>query len=309
MKILIIGGAGFLGLNLAKALLESKHKLHLLDMSFALAKNLPMMSEMSGLYEIDCNRLEDVLAIIDEQQIECVINMASGLLPASSFEAFENELGGALAPGFRLVNALASKKIKYVFLSSGGTVYGQPDSFVVAENYSTNPISLYGLSKVYFEQYIAYVSRSGGLDYLIVRPSNPYGPFQNPQRKQGLIAVAVDKVLKGEEIEVWGDGSVVRDYIWVEDLANAVTQLLDRNIWNETFNIGSGRGHSVNEIIKTIEDVSGVAARCLYQKSRSIDVNSIVLDVNKLRSAINFEPTMLRNGIDKYVNGLRVATV
>lgn len=308
MKILIIGGAGFLGLNFAKALLESKHKVHLLDKSVQAVNNLPMMAEMAGLYETDCKYVEDVLAIIEEQKIECVINMASGLLPASSFDTFENEIREALVPSFRLVNEIARKKIKYVYMSSGGTVYGQPDGHLVSEDDPKKPISLYGLSKVFFEQYVEHVSRISGLVYLILRPSNPYGFFQNPHRKQGLIAVAVDKVLKGEEIEVWGDGSVIRDYIWVEDLASAVVQLFDGNIWNQTFNIGSGVGFSVKEILKTIEDVSGFSAHCRFQEGRTADVSRIVLDISKLRSAVSFEPTNLRSGIEKYVEGLCLAS-
>lgn len=308
MKILIIGGAGFLGLNLAKTLVNAKHAVHLLDKSFRSVKVHSIVTEMSGLHEMDCNNLEEILGVIDAQQIECVINLASGLLPASSFEAFDGEFRNILLPGFRLINELACKNIKYVYFSSGGTVYGQPDSDFVHEYNLNKPINLYGLSKAYFEQYISFVSRTSGLDFLILRPSNPYGFYQNPMRKQGLIAVVVDKILKGEAIEIWGDGSIIRDYIWAEDLVDAVGQLLERNIWNETFNVGSGVGSSVNDVIKTIEDVSGVAAHCRFLESRSTDVSRIVLDVSKLRSVISFEPLMLQNGIRQYMEGLRLAS-
>lgn len=308
MKILIIGGAGFLGLNIAKALHKANHRVHLLDRSFQQVRGLALMAKMSGLHQTDCNNIEEIMAVIDGEQVECVLNLASGMLPASPFEIFDDELRNTLSPGFRLVSKLACTKIKYVYMSSGGTVYGQPEGQHVGEDDPKNPISLYGLSKVFFEQFIGYASRTSGLNYLILRPSNPYGFFQNPHKKQGLIAVVTDKILNGEDVQIWGDGSVVRDYIWVEDLANAVSALLERNIWNETFNIGSGLGHSVNEIIRTIEDVSGVAARCHYQASRATDVSRIVLDVNRLKSAINFEPTMLRSGIEQYIEGLRLAT-
>lgn len=307
MKILIIGGAGFLGLNLANVL-HKNHKVYLLDKYIQSILPHSIIAEMSGLYETSISDVDGIVDIINDQQIDCVINLVSSLLPASLFQAFDGEFRNILLPGFRLINELACKNIKYVYFSSGGTVYGQPDSDFVHEDNSKNPINLYGLSKAYFEQYVSFASRTSGLNFLILRPSNPYGFYQNPMRKQGLIAVVVDKILKGEAIEIWGDGSIIRDYIWVEDLVDAVVQLLERDIWNETFNVGSGVGSSVNDVIKTIEDVSGVAAHCRFLESRSADVSRIVLDISKLRSVISFEPLMLQNGIRQYMEGLRLAS-
>ena len=307
MKILILGGGGFLGLNFAEALNKSGHKLHLVDRDFKRVCSLPLINQVAGVHEIDCQSIDSILSIIDEHQIDCVINLVSILLPASPIEAFGSELREMMVPGFGLLNELAHRGIKYIYLSSGGAVYGQSESVLVREDAPKNPISLYGLSKEIFEQCIAFVSRTSGLNYIVLRPSNPYGAFQNPNKKQGLIAVVADKILKGSVIEIWGDGSIVRDYIWVQDLANAVDLLLQRNIWNETFNVGSGVGHSVSEIIKTVEDITGIAARCVSKEGRSADVGRIVLDVSKLKKAIQFEPTMLREGITKYVQELHLA--
>jgi UDP-glucose 4-epimerase len=306
MNILIIGGAGFLGLNLANVL-HKNHKVYLLDKSIQSMLPHSIMAEMSGLYETSISDVDGIVDIINDQQIDCVINLVSSLLPASLFEAFENEIRDVFSPACHLVNELERKNIKYVYVSSGGAVYGSSTSDIVSENSCQKPINLYGLSKCIFEQYILYSSRTSGLDYLILRPSNPYGSFQNPGKKQGLIAVAVDAMLRGEEIEIWGDGSTIRDYVWIEDLANAVSQLLERGVWNETFNIGSGVGYSVIEVLKTIEEVSGISLRCRFKDRRSVDVSRILLDVSKLKSAIDFEPIELRMGIGKYMEGLRLA--
>ena len=180
-----------------------------------------------------------------------------------------------------------------MYFSSGGTVYGnRNDVLPFVETDEMNPISYYGWSKQMMENSIQFMHRTVGLDYLILRPSNPYGHGQNLYGKQGLVAVAIGKLLKDETIEVWGDGSAVRDYIYVDDLASIFVKLIEENVHNTTLNIGSGRGYSINDVLAFLKIV--------YKNPRPVDVSSMVLDTSRLKELISYELTPFMDGIKKF---------
>jgi UDP-glucose 4-epimerase len=300
MKILLIGGGGFLGTNLAKSLIEAGHVVHLLDKAFRAHDGGHPSIAVSGRHEIDIGDVPAIIKLLDELQIDCVANLASTLLPSSDYASFDAELRNMTLPGFQLLNHIASRKIKYVYFSSGGAIYGDAADGPCREQIQPLPISHYGYSKMLFEQYIELVSRTTDLEYMIVRPSNPYGPYQNPNGKQGLIAVAFDKIVNRQPIEIWGDGSVIRDFLWVGDLAAVVTALIGGSSWNATYNIGSGLGYSVKQIIHLIEDIAGVPADVVYKPARQVDATKIVLDISRLQSLLHYQPIDLREGLKKY---------
>jgi UDP-glucose 4-epimerase len=227
-------------------------------------------------------------------------------MPSSGLQAFASEMERCTLPAFALVPELAARGVRYVFFSSGGTVYGQAGAGaeLMSERHACRPVNLYGYSKWLFEEYLGLCARMHALQYLIIRPSNPYGPYQNPQKMQGFIAVAMYKLCKGEVIEVWGDGSVVRDYIFVTDMANAFAVLLAREVWNEVFNIGGGTGYSLLDVLASMEQVTRKKAKVIQKDSRSVDVSRIVLDVTKLKSVIDFQPKSLADGLNLYYGGL-----
>jgi UDP-glucose 4-epimerase len=307
MKIMLLGGAGFIGLNLANVLVQRGHDVHIADCSaWPVCCNYPIPAVAGHhlLQSADNARLE---SIIDELGIECVISLASSLIPSSSFSDFDNELNQVIAPTFRLLEHLAKRSISFVYMSSGGTVYGTSDKPAIAENDPLCPINYYGFSKLLFEQYLAFVGRTQQLRHLILRPSNPFGPFQSPHRMQGLVAVAVNKVLHGQPIEIWGDGSVVRDYLWVEDLAEAVAALLLKDeAWGRTFNVGSGQGHSIRDLLAMIGSLTGKPVEVHYREARAVDVPNLVLDVSRLQETIDFRPRNLRDALVLYLGGLQL---
>lgn len=306
MKILLLGGAGFIGLNLASALMRHGHEVHITDRYTALAVYGRPVPVVAGHHLIPCNDTTRLLATIDELGIECVIGLVSSLIPSSNVDDFEAEMTQVIIPTFRLLDHLAKRGISFVYLSSGGTVYGPSHKPSITETVHLKPINYYGCSKVIFEQYLTFIGRTQQLRYLILRPSNPFGPYQNPHRKQGLVAVAVDKALNGQPIEIWGDGSVVRDYLWVEDLAEAVAALvLKEDAWGQVFNIGSGRGHSIKDLLAMICEVMGKPMNIHYREARNVDVPRLVLDVSRLSKVIDFRPLGLREALVRYLNGLQ----
>lgn len=305
MKIMLLGGAGFIGLNLGNALVKQGHEVHIVDRSDKLNNFGRQLPGIAGHHQIE---IEDSVLLnrtVDELGVECIISLASSLIPSSTRNDFEEEMVHIITPTFRLLEHLARRHIRFVYLSSGGTVYGPNKKPNIRETEPLRPINYYGYSKVLFEQYLSFVGRTQQLRYMVLRPSNPFGPFQNPYNKQGLIAVAVDKVLASQPIEIWGDGSVVRDYIWVEDLANAITALISKEeAWGHTFNIGSGKGHSVRDLLMLIGELTGKIVDVQYRTARCVDVPRLVLDITRLRDIIDFEPLDLRSGLTLYLNGL-----
>lgn len=250
-NVLLIGGAGFIGSNIINHLLPKEDvRVYVLEPDFA------SLHRLNGLpvkvIRGEMSNLDEVKAVVMENKIDTIVHLVSTLIPGSSFDDYQREFTNVLYPSVRLMEFCCEKNIKFVYFSSGGTVYGNKKGTVVPfkEVDPMAPISFYGWSKQMMENSILFMHRTQNLNYLIIRPSNPYGKGQNLHGQQGLIAVALGRILAGESIEVWGDGSAVRDYIHIDDLGQAVADLIVNNsIVNETLNIGSGVGYSINEII------------------------------------------------------------
>ena len=197
----------------------------------------------------------------------------------------------------------ADQKIKFVYFSSGGTIYGNRTTlqpFVETDN--MEPISYYGWSKQMMENSILFKNRTQNLKYLIIRPSNPYGHGQNLYGKQGLVAVAIGKIIENKSVEVWGDGSAIRDYIYIEDLASVFYQLINKDICNETINLGSGRGYSVNDVLAFLKIISKVDFKIEYKNARPVDVSNMVLDVEKMKRTVDVILTPMLDGISSFYN-------
>lgn len=303
-NVLLVGGAGFLGINTSISLQHAGFQVYILDRSCEHLKGMQPLNGVAGFFDGDAADGALILDIAQRFSIGCVVNLVSLLIPSSNYERFEQEMAGCTLPAFQLIPQLAARGIKYVYFSSGGAIYGRTGSELIAESTECRPISLYGYAKLIFEEYLGFCARAHGLEYLIVRPSNPYGRFQNPTRMQGFIAVCMDRILKDEEIEIWGDGSVVRDYILVSDMTAAFASLLAKGPGNGAFNLGSGVGHSLNDVLGMLETVTQRQARVRYMPPRSVDVERMVLDVSKLKSEIEFAPHSLRNGLEIFFDQL-----
>jgi len=195
-----------------------------------------------------------------------------------------------------------------IFLSSGGTVYGHPDNMSKKkESDSKNPISSYGIIKLTIEKYLYLFNYLYGLNYLILRASNPFGEYHN-NLKQGLIDVILKKVLNREIVEIWGDGTVVRDYIYIKDLVKIIVDLIEKEIQNEIINIGSGRGYSINNIIKIIQNEIG-NFHLEYKDARQVDIPYIVLNINKLEKFIDINLTSIEDGIKRTYDSLKKSLI
>ncbi len=191
----------------------------------------------------------------------------------------------------RLLQDVVKRKIKkIVFVSSGGTVYGVPKSIPISEIHPRQPICSYGITKKTIEDYLYMFNYLYGLDYNVFRLSNPYGERQNPLYAQGVIPVFLKKILLNEEIVIWGDGSVRRDYIYIKDAIIPLVKSLNHNSNNKVFNLGSGKGYSVNELLEMIKDITKAGAKVKYTEGRKLDVPVSVLDISLLKKEMEFSP-------------------
>lgn len=298
-KILFIGGAGFIGSNLIRVLIKDDYDIHVCE---------PANASLHRLQGLDlkihnCSLTDTPLVsdIIKQNNIGIVVHLVSSLIPGSTYEDYKEEFKHVIFPSIELMEICAEIGVKFVYFSSGGTVYGnRNDVHPFIENDPMAPISYYGWSKQMMENSILFMHRTKGLKYLIIRPSNPYGHGQNLYGKQGLVAVAIGKVLNNETVEVWGDGSAVRDYIFIDDLANVFKQLMDIDVNNEALNIGAGRGYSVNDVLAFLKIVSHVDFKIEYKNPRPVDVSNMVLDLSRLKHYVDYEFTPFMDGIKQF---------
>ena len=295
--ILFIGGAGFIGSNLLKQFDTDKYLLHVLEPEDA---NISRLDKAKvTIHRCSLSDVGTIQGILTTYNIQTVVHLVSTLIPGSTYEEYKNEFKTVIFPSIEIMEICAKEKIKFVYFSSGGTIYGNRNEMKpFSEEDEVSPISYYGWSKQIMENSILFMHRTKGLPYLIIRPSNPYGHGQNIYAKQGLVAVAIGRILEGKPVEVWGDGSSIRDYIYIDDLAVSVYQLIERNACNTTLNIGSGRGYSVNDVLAFLKIVSGIDYKIEYKNPRPVDVSNMVLDVTKLKEFIDIVNTPFMDGIN-----------
>lgn len=298
-NILFIGGAGFIGSNLIRDLDKEKFQITVVEPENAYTGRLD--GQYVDLLFGSLNDVEFVKNVINERNIQIVVHLVSTLIPGSKYEDYKREYKNVIFPSIELMELCAERSIKFVYFSSGGTIYGnRNDVFPFFEQDPMAPISYYGWSKQMMENSILFMHRTQGLNYLVVRPSNPYGHGQNLYGKQGLVAVAIGKILKGEPVDVWGDGSAVRDYIYIDDLAKVFVQLIEKDVKNTTLNIGSGRGYSVNDVLAFLKIVTQKDFRINYQNPRPVDVSNMVLDLKNLKQYVDIEFTPFMEGIKMF---------
>src|SRR5688572_30293458 len=294
MNCLVLGGNGFIGSHLVDQLLAEGHRVRV----FAKREEYYRKPIESVEYQYGDfgNRglLMEALTNIDS-----VFHLISTTLPKTSNDdpAFDVQ-SNVIETLFLLEQCITRKVKKVIFISSGGTVYGKPSLIPIPENSQTDPECSYGITKLAIEKYLHLYWVLHGLDYCVLRLANAYGERQRPTATQGAIPVFLERALRNDEIVVWGDGSVVRDYIYVTDISRAVTKTLTYSGETKVFNIGSGQGHSLNEVIHVIESVIGRSLQVKYTDARSFDIPINILDISRARSELNWGPTIsLHEGI------------
>ncbi len=288
-KCLILGGGGFLGSNVCEALLKAGYTVRIFEKERLTKESVRHIVADVEWVEGDFTNQSHVKEAV--QGIDIVIHAVCTTLPRSSNENPVYDISSNLISTLHLLDEAKNAGVqKIIFFSSGGTVYGIPKMIPIPEDHPTDPTCSYGIQKLAIEKYLAAYYRLYGLDYSVIRMSNPYGERQRPVSSQGAVAVFLFKALNDEQIEIWGDGSVVRDYLHVSDVADAVLRLLDYRGEYKIFNIGSGIGHSLIELIKAIENVIGHSVKVSFSPARSFDVPVNILDIMRAKKELLWSP-------------------
>lgn len=286
IRILVLGGNGFIGSHLVDRLLRENHYVRVFDRNGEdYRKPLPGVDYCTGEFG---NRTLLSKAL---DGIDVVVHLISSSLPKTSNDDPAFDIQSNVIESLYLLEQCVAKKIrKIIFLSSGGTVYGYPKSLPVKEDHQTDPICSYGIGKLTIEKYLYLFKELYNLDYTVLRPSNPFGSRQNPFGIQGAISVFIGKILRNETIEIWGDGSIVRDYIYVENLIDAIYLSINCQTPCHIFNIGTGKGHSINEILTVLENLAGGNIKVSYSHTRAFDIPQIYLDITRASEELGWKP-------------------
>ena len=288
-SVAIIGAGGFIGRALLRRLNNRAFDLR----CYGRAKVIPDLPDGIDWFSGDLTESSDATLADAVRGCETVIHLASTSTPANAdrnilVDAQENVLGS-----LRLFDTCVSAGVRrLIFLSSGGTVYGVAPATPTPEFAPTQPINAYGAAKLAIEKYLEVYRLQRGLDYTVLRVANAFGPYQTAAKGQGVVAAFLSKALKGVPIEIWGDGSVVRDYIYIEDVADAIWASLAYSGSQRVFNIGSGFGRNLNQIISDIEQTLDVTVIKQFLAGRPADVPVSVLDCQLAKQELGWQSQM-----------------
>jgi len=301
MKVLVLGGNGFIGSHVVDQLLAAGHKVRVFD------RSPERYREPLKQVEYRLGRFDDIFQVAEALQgVDVVCHLISTTVPGTSNMDPVADVQNNLVNTLSLLEQMRKKGLRRIlYLSSGGTVYGNPESSPVCEDHPLKPISSYGVVKVAIEKYLYMYQQLYGLQPVILRPSNPYGPRQGHAGVQGLIGTLLVRAMASETLEIWGDGSIVRDYMDVSDLAQLCVKVVESDACG-TFNAGSGEGYSINQIITMIRDMTGGTSEVCYKPARAFDVQEVVLDISRALQQFNWKPNVkLSTGIRDQMEWLR----
>ncbi|MGI4779703.1 MAG: NAD-dependent epimerase/dehydratase family protein [Janthinobacterium lividum] len=305
MKIAIFGGGGFIGSTIADRLLLDGHRLRVFE-----RPRVPPYREFTDREKVewmtgDFTSTHDVAEAIDG--VDVVLHLISTTLPKSSNDDPVYDVQSNVVATLQLLNIMVAKGVKkIVFISSGGTVYGNPCYLPIDEKHPTEPLVSYGITKLTIEKYLLMYQALHGIKANILRVSNPFGDRQRVETAQGAVAAFLSRALRGMPIEIWGDGSVARDYLYVSDVAEAFALAIAYDGNRSVFNISSGTATSLNDVIDLIERITGLTMEKIFKPGRAFDVPLSVLANTLANRELGWSPKVgLEEGIRRTAEYMR----
>ena len=301
MKILVTGGAGFIGSNIVDALIEKKHKVSIVD-NLATG-NMKNVNKKAKFYKVSVTDFKKIESIFKKEKFDVVIHHAAQLDVRKSVEDPSFDADVHIKGAINILEACKRTKVKkIIFASSGGTIYGECSSKAPDEKAFANPLSPYGVAKLSVEHYIKCYASLYGLKYTILIYANVYGPRQDPFGEAGVVAIFIGKMLKADPVFIFGDGKQLRDYVYVKDVVDANVKALTKAN-NEVVNIGTHKTFSVNQLEKELAKITNYKNKPIYKPKRNGELLRSVLNVSKAKKVLNWQPktniiTGLKNTVE-----------
>ncbi|MCP4397490.1 MAG: NAD-dependent epimerase/dehydratase family protein [bacterium] len=289
-NILVTGGNGFVGSHLVNALVQhEQHRVVVIDLYPSPYNDFP---SDAIFIQADLADYALIRRIIEDHNIAVVYHVAWATIHETSLKDPAADIHVNLLPTVKLLEACRDTEVKRViYLSSGGTVYGIPQSLPIEEGHPTNPICAYGVTKLAVEKYLYMYAYLYGLDTIIFRPSVLYGPRQNPHRRQGAITVFLYQALRGHPTTIWGDGKARRDYLYIDDMVAALLDALTLPYGNHPiFNLGGKQAYTLIQLVEEIRETLGVKIDVRYQDARKFDVPELHLDCRNAAEHLHWAP-------------------
>ena len=301
MNIVIFGAAGFIGTNLLLRLSSNpNYKITAVDLRLEYFKR-SLFSERKNIQFLECSFSADTnfISLLEGQDL--VFHLASTTIPATSNSQIKEGIISNVEPTVKMLDACVIQKVKkVVFMSSGGAVYGRALKYPIQETCQTDPISSYGIQKLTIEKLLGLYCHLYGLDYVAIRLANPYGPYQRPDGRLGVVTTFIYKAIKRETLLIYGDGNVVRDFIYIDDAVEMICNLAFSACKYHVYNVGSGSGTSINTVIQAIQGSLNVDPAVTFISSRNADVAVNILDISRyLDEFAAPKGTNLEDGIRK----------
>ena len=312
MKCVILGGGGFIGSAVADRLLLDGHSVRIFERPRVEPYRTFLAGEKMEWITGDFLSSHDVSNAIGGSDV--VLHLVSTTLPKNSNDDPIYDVQSNVVGTLQLLNAMVGHDVrKIIFISSGGTVYGIPKYLPIDEAHPTDPLVSYGITKLAIEKYLHLFERMHGIKAITLRVSNPYGERQRTETMQGAVGVFLHRALSGKPIEIWGDGRVTRDYIHISDVAGAFVRAIGYSGSKSVFNISSGVGTSLNELVGMLEKALGKPIACSYLPARPFDVPVSVLSNALARAELHWVPSIpMQEGIaltESWMKGVLEKTV
>jgi len=297
--VLLLGGSGFIGKNIIDHVINNEKQL---NYKFVVLSREPQMDFINAVEYVigDYSNKTTLKELFSKWHFTQVFHCATSTTPLSSSDNILFDINGNLIATIGLLDVMKDFNCKSIlYLSSGGAVYGEKNLELIPESEICYPISSYGVVKLTIENYLRLYQNQFGINYLILRVSNPFGKFHTSET-QGIINVAIRRALRGEIVEIWGDGKQSKDYIYVKDLVKIIFHLIENNHINKTINVGCGKSYQLNSILSTIQ-IYLPTLRIKYLDSKISDVKDFSLDISYLHSLINFETSNFKDAVQETI--------
>lgn len=297
-KVLVTGGAGFIGSHIVEKLLKNNYNVIIIDnLSSGSIENIPN-SDTLKFYQLNIEK-DDLELVFQKEAPNYVIHLAAQTSVNFSISHPYYDANMNVMASIKLLELCKKYNIRKFITASSAAIYGNPKYLPIDENHPTEPMSQYGLSKLTMEKYI----KLSGIPYIIFRFSNAYGPRQKSSKESGVVAIFNNAMKNNEPINIYGDGEQIRDFIYVEDIANICIKAINSNVENEIINFSTNKGVSLNQLFKVMKSLYNYTLNANYLPERIGDIKNSILSNDKAYNLLKFTNyTKLEKGLEILAN-------